>query len=60
MRAIERNTRYSSYSNALTSYSTTRMRKELEYQAFLKEYDKCKRIDYYEKIIKVQRILWQC
>ena len=36
MRAIERNTRYSSYSNALTSYNTTRMRKELEYQAFLK------------------------
>lgn len=36
MRSIERNTRYSSYSNALTSYNTTRMRKELEYQAFLK------------------------
>ena len=36
MRSIERNTRYSCYSNALTSYNTTRMRKELEYQAFLK------------------------
>lgn len=35
MRAIERNTRYSSYSDALTAYNTTRMRKELEYQTFL-------------------------